>query len=53
MQLGLQVGPLTTGAGAVFDSVVGHWIPLPNWTAWWASEEKDVLSPAGTRCLRI
>ena len=29
MQLGLHVGPLTTGAGAVSDSVECHWILFP------------------------
>ena len=31
MQLGPHVGPLTTGALAVSDSVASLWIPPPNW----------------------
>ena len=34
VQLGLHVGPLTIGVGAVSDSVACHWIPSPTWTAW-------------------
>ena len=34
VQLGLNVGPLTTGVEAVSDSVACHWIPSPNQKAW-------------------
>ena len=32
--LGLHVGPLTIGAGAVSDSVVRFWIPLLDCLVW-------------------
>ena len=31
VQLGLHMGPLTIGAGAVSDSVACDWIPSTNW----------------------
>jgi hypothetical protein len=45
------VGPLTTVAGSVSDSVACHWILL-HWLPAWASLG-EMLSPAGTRCSRV
>ena len=52
MQLGVHVGPLTSGAGSVSVSVPCQWIPFPYldcvlWPQW------ERLCPAGIRCPRV
>ena len=48
MQLGLHVGSLTNGAGAVSISVPCHWVPFPSLELpVWTSVGEDVLLPAG------
>ena len=51
-QLGLHVGPLTSGVGAV--SVPFHWIPSPYLDCLVGPQwERMYLSPAGTTCPRV
>ena len=48
------VGPLTSRAGVVSDSVPCCWIPFPlPKLSGWASVGEDVPSPAGTRYPRV
>lgn len=54
MQLGLHVGPLTSGARAALVFVSCHWITfvLPELPGW-ASVGDDMPSPAVNRCPRV
>jgi hypothetical protein len=54
MQLGLNAGPPTTGAGVVSDSVARPVYPIPLTGGFsLASVREDVLSPAVTWCARV
>ena len=52
--LGLHVGAVTSGIGAIFVSVPCHWIPFPlPGVSDWTSVGEDEPSLARTRCPRV